>query len=308
MSTLQQIEAAGLTSDFETAISEKFIKNNPASKEKKQQLKELIDAHGLQHNEVMKLVGALQRNGFLKHGLYRDLKAIRAKLDANGEPAGASEPQQTQEPVEMEEVQEESTEELGEVAEESDAADSDSDVAVDITDVDNEKIKDRIRKENEKHQKRIAAMAKKMKEAASKKAKAKREKLGLKAEEAARINELKKLIGELQQEKKDHQLKVQQLNQQIKQYKTEIQSIRPKNATTITAKPAAKSEFTQDVIDSAKKSVLKFLARNPASKSPEIVDHTNLDPKLYVHVRKALVAEGLIVQAARGPNANYSVA
>jgi hypothetical protein len=276
MSTLQQLEQAGLDVELELSFDKKLTgKDADNSKDK---LKGLIDKHGLQSPEVMKQVGHFQRAEILKPGIYKEFKDINEKLvvgddGGNGQSATSDvivEPDQ-QNDADVESTEEEFT----------------------FTDAEEERIKDMLRKEETKLRERMAKKEKQLRTKAANVRQKKAQRLGLKAEEAAKIKSLKDTIAANNEQ-------IKSLRATNAKHREEISQIRPSAAAKVKVEPAQVTQF--------KKKIVAFLKKNPKSKSQAIVEGIGIDRKVFNTVAADMRKNKEVKTDGRGPYLTYTLA
>jgi hypothetical protein len=81
MSMLATLDQAGLRSELDQQIASFMVKDDDGAR---QQLLAVVDSHGLESPEVMRVVGSFQRSEILKPGLYQSLVDLQKKIGGNG--------------------------------------------------------------------------------------------------------------------------------------------------------------------------------------------------------------------------------
>lgn len=229
MSTLHQLQEAGLDMELEAAVAQ-FMDGAEADDKKKdvgkKELMDSIDKNGLKNPGVMKLIGTLQRDKVLKPGLYKELVELNKKL-SNGEgetkpaeAAAAPATAKTETPA-TEGAEAKSAEEGGDASE------------LLLTEKQLARFKERMKKEEEKARKRLLDKEKKIREKLAGKAEKRAARLGMKVEEAAEIVQARTRISE-----KREQVKV--LRADIKKDRELIKSLRPKRPKMTDEEKAAR--------------------------------------------------------------------
>jgi hypothetical protein len=210
MGTMQQLEAAGLDVELEAHLAEYFINPDPA---KMDGLRKMIDENGLKHPTVMKQIGVLQREEFLKPGIYKEFVALQERLGngASAAPTPAAPTPAAATPAPQAAPTEGTPTEEPTVDVES----------YQFSDADEERIKEKLKKEEERMRSRLLQREKKIRERMILGKEKRATRLGLKAEDAAKIEALTDQIKKAQEQKKA-------LNDQIKTCRDEINAIRPK--------------------------------------------------------------------------------
>lgn len=300
MGVLQEIKKAGLEAELEKQFGAFLVEPNPKRKpdpltaddiaKGKKALLQMVDEHGLQDQLTMKKIGELQRAEILKPGLYRIFKEIEAKMKNGGsKPQPAEAPKTEAKPAEAKPVEVE-TPKTEPVEEEIEASGDDAA----IPDKELQKIKDKVAVEEAKLRAKIQKREAELRAKAAKKLASKSQRLGLKSEEAAKIQNLKQLITGANE-------KIKELRGRIETWRNEINAIRPK-------KPAA-APHSIDLaeLEKAKTQIKAFLKKNPESKSDAIVEGTKLDKKMYSAAISALREANEITKGGRGPYTNYKL-
>lgn len=304
MSTIQAIEAAGLSGDLEILFGQFFKKEDAKAKSS---LKAVIDKHGLQSPEVIREVGALQRSEVLEPGIYKQFKDLSAKLAGGGN--GQTE-KSAPAPAESkkEEVKAKAEPEEAEVEPEVEVEASDG---IALTSSDEEDIRQTLQKDEDKWRARLATRERKLREQKRKKNTKKAQRLGLKAEEAVAIKDMKDKIVVIQAENKELKATLKENNGKIKVMRDEIATIRPKKAkanttTTGGGKTTTKaSKVDEDELKAAVTIITDFLKETPGSKSKTIKDTTGVDGVLYNAAISSMKEAGVVEQKGRGPFTNY---
>jgi hypothetical protein len=296
MSTIADIEAAGLGDDLEVLFAEFFKKDDAKAKKS---LTSVIDKHGLQSPEVIREVGALQRAETLEPGIYKRFKDLNTKLAGGGN--GETKEVKSM-PVDkpMEEPKEEPK-----VEAKVDTGESD----VILTASDEEEIREKIRKEEKAWREKMAKRELKLREQKIKKNKKSAQRLGLKAEEAAAIKDKKDKIAIIQAENKELKAKVKGNNEAVKALREEINQIRPKKAKPNTNGPKNRPATKVDAkeLDAAVSVITEYLKDNPGSKSSAIKENTGVDGGLYNAAISSMKDAGKVEQKGRGPFTNYTL-
>jgi hypothetical protein len=279
---MQALQAAGLDVELEMHFSEFFLKDDEGAKTA---LKQLIDQHGLKSNEVMKQVGALQRSETIKPGIYKEFVELQKKLGGNGAAAAPAAAAPAAAPT-------------------TPAATAPAAPAVTQADVEGfaftaeqeAKIKEQIEKEESKIRERLLKKEQQIRERMVKRQASRAQRLGLKKEEAEKIQSLKAKISANNEQ-------VKKLREENKGYRDEIHAIRPKRARS-----AAASKMDPAELEKHKAAILTFVAANPNCSRAAIVQATNLDRGVYNSVMGVLRKDNKITKHGEGPRTNYTVA
>jgi len=289
MGVLQEIKKAGLEAELEKQfaafLAEPNLKRKPEPltaddiAKGKKALHQMIDEHGLQDQLTMKKIGELQRAEILKPGLYRIFKEIEAKMKNGGSKPQAAEVKPEPEVETKAEPEVESVEASDDLV---------------ISDRELQKIKDKVAAEETKLREKLAKREAELRAKAAKKLTKKGQRLGLKSEEAAKIQNLKQLIVGAND-------KIKELRTRIESWREEINTIRPKKPA------AAKVNIDAEALEKAKTQIKAFLKKNPESKSDAIVEGTKLDKKMYSAAVSALREANEITKGGRGPYTNYKL-
>ena len=317
MGFLQQIEEAGFTAELGEQFNLFFQKDNAGQKK---QLMDLIDKHGLQNGNVLKQVGAFQRDEVLKPGLYRIFKKIADEMKGgNGaaEPTEEADPETTEEPKKEAVSAEKPAAKSAPKQEAISKGEGVAEAAVEapkqkpapkiesvdtgmakLPDSEEKKIADRMKKEREKMEadlaKRQAAKEKALRDSAMKRLQRKSERLGLKTEEAQKINELKDKISQLMDKRK-------QINDLIAKYRDEVATIRPRRVTK-------RAKVAPEGANKIKAKIRNFLKQNPGSDSKAIVEAIEVERKVYNSIISEMREANEVVKSGRGPYTVYTLA
>lgn len=311
MSTIQAITDAGLTDDLDLMFETYFKKDDGKAKRK---LKDIVDKHGLQCPEVIREVGALQRAEILAPGIYKEFKTLNAKLSdgGNGQTEAAKPTPQAAPKTEPKAAPKEPELKEDEPKAEADVvmvAEDDVNGQV-LTDSDEEEIREKLRKEEEAWRAKLAARERKLREQKIKKNKKKAQRLGLKAEEAAKIKQLKDEIARVQEHNKKLRAEMKVNNDSIKTMRAQIAEIRPKKPATDGGTKKKGSPSSAKVDDGDLKAavtiILDFIKENPGSKSKDIKENTGVEGAVYNAAISQLKENGKIEQKGRGPFTNYT--
>lgn len=307
MGVLQEIKKAGLEAELEKQfaafLAEPNLKRKPEPltaddiAKGKKALHQMIDEHGLQDQLTMKKIGELQRAEILKPGLYRIFKEIEAKMKNGGSKPQAAEaevkPESKTEKKEAKPEEPKAEAKVETKAEpEVESVEASDDLV--ISDKELQKIKDKVAAEETKLREKLTKREAELRAKAAKKLTKKGQRLGLKSEEAAKIQNLKQLIVGAND-------KIKELRTRIESWREEINTIRPKKPAT------AKVNIDAEALEKAKTQIKAFLKKNPESKSDAIVEGTKLDKKMYSAAVSALREANEITKGGRGPYTNYKL-
>jgi hypothetical protein len=216
MSTMEQLMMTGLDVEFEAHFADFFLADDEA---KKQQLRDLVDANGLKDPTVMKAIGQLQRDKVLKPGIYKEFVGLQQKLEAaagNGQSAAAPTTPATTPPAQTE------TPATTPATTPPDEGLTPEQIAShQFTDEQEDAIKKKLAAEEEKMRQRLLARESKIREQMITGKVQRATRLGLKAEDAAKIDAAREQV-----KKNNDQIKA--LREDNKAQKAIIEEIRPK--------------------------------------------------------------------------------
>lgn len=319
MSTLEAIKNAGLDDDLQALFKEFFKQDDVGAKKS---LMGMIDKNGLQCPEVIRKVGALQRDEVLVPGIYKKFKDLNALLAKGGSEKKESPVVEVEEPEERGAVDDvnRSLQMRGTVrgVKSIVAEEKEKDVVEDeecsgvLTDSDEADIREKLRKEEERWRAKLADKEKKLREQRIKKNKKKATRLGLRADEAAKVAELKAEIAKFREVNKKLRAEVKVNNNKVKQLRTRIAEIRPERQPRAVSsggnnKNPASSKVDKKELEAAVDVITYFLEENPASKSRNIKDNTGIDGVLYYAAISSMKEAGKVEQFGRGPSTNYKL-
>lgn len=275
MTNIEQLKTKGLFIELQTGLDQYAAPKDKDGKAidlevTKTKVYLAIDSLGIEANELMAEVGKLQRDGLLRSGLWNIINSIKSKLNSST---------------------------IGE------EVDTSSNQSYSLPDAERSRIEARLRKEEEKNRRRIEAMKVKMEAAYAANLLKKSERLGLKAEEAIRIQELNKLIADSQSRKQALAQEKIQLDVGIKNWREEIAQLRPRRQLTNKV-----TKFNPAVMEKAVVDVMKFLSVNQRSTIKQIEEATGLENQLILAAKDVLIKQGKILPTTgRGPNAAYNL-
>lgn len=199
---LQEIESSGLDVELSGLFVEFFA---PGKDAEQAQLKSLLgQAPTVKHDPLIKQIAEYQRSGVLtKNGLFMALSNLHKQVGSNGHK------------TEVQEMKQAGEQDMNEQVDPNNLEFSEDDEA---------RLRRKLEKEEVKLREKLLSAEKRLRErmAASKTKRAQR--LGLRAEEAQKLAELKGNIRDALQKRKD-------LVAQIHAWKEEIQAIRPKKSS-----------------------------------------------------------------------------
>lgn len=208
MGTMESLMVAGLDVELEAIISQYFKTDDEA---KKQQLRDTIDEKGIKSTEVMRLIGAFQRDKTMETGSFKDLAKLQERLES-GNGVGA-----TETPAAAAETSEAAPKKAKKQKEEVDLS------AVEWSEEMEARVKEKLEADEEKWRQRKEARERRIREQMVLSQKKRAERLGIKTEEQIKI-------ASLQQKNKDALAQIKKLREEMKANKEEINTIRPKRA------------------------------------------------------------------------------
>lgn len=219
MSTMEKLMETGMDVELEAHFAEFFLTDDEA---KKEELRKMIDERGFQDPVIMKHIGKLQRENVLKPGIYKEFVDLNTRLQ---EAVGGNGVTQQATPAPKTEAAPKTD---GDAKKELTPEEIE---AHQFTDEQEEKIKKQLQAEEEKLKKRLQAREQKIRERMILGRTARAQRLGLKAEDAAKIEAAMSRIKEID-------AKVKDLREEKKAQKAIIEEIRPKR----NVKPASHAQ------------------------------------------------------------------
>jgi hypothetical protein len=216
MGTLQQMEEVGMDVELEAHFAEFFLSPDTS---KQDELKKLIDQGGLKHPTVMKMIGAYQREEVLKPGIFKMFAEMHERL-GGAAPAATPATTPAATPATTPAATPAATPTAPAAAQKTEMTEEEI-AAYKFSESDEERIKEKLKKEEERMRARLLDREKKIRERMITGKSQRAQRLGLKAEDAAKVEVLLKKIKEAQEQK-------QAMNNMVKECRAEIDKIRPK--------------------------------------------------------------------------------